>query len=285
MRFYLPIFFLVLGACFGMQALALRAAGGKTAKSESNFFSSVARIQSGTRDQPDIMLLGSSITGRLPDRANGFTGFANLGCDGGSAVDALRAMDQGILPVAPLLVIEANTLGLAMDPKETEISQAMRSPWFQAGRKFSGISATARPAAFFYSRLLARKIGTAGSPDGERVAVSTTPVLVPPPSVKMDGEREQKLIREVAAIIGRLEKRGAACRIVIMPPGVDAGGFQDQLAQSIAAEAQVPLWDLGKGIPKDKIQLTDGVHMASESAALTVRTLAVEFRKTGGFRK
>lgn len=269
----------MLGACFGVQALALRAVGGRTGKSESNFFSSIARIQSGSRNNPEIMLLGSSITGRLPDRANGFTGFANLGCDGGSAIDALRAMDKGILPIAPLLIIEANTFPLGLASRESEISQAMRSPWFQAGRQFPGVSATARPAAFFYSRLLAGKIGTPGRPDGEIVAVSTAPVLLPPGSVKMDEENERQLVTEISAIIGRLQTRGATCRIVTMPPGVDSGGFQDRLARAIAAEARVPFWDLGTGMPGDKIRLTDGVHMDSESAALTVRTLAREFRK------
>jgi len=279
MRLYFPILIVTFASLLGVQALALRAVGGKTAKSESNFFSSIARIQSGSQGTPEIMLLGSSITGRLPDRANGFTGFANLGCDGGSAVDALRAIDQGILPTAPQLIIEANTLLLALEPKETEISSAMRSPWFQVGRKFPGFSATARPAAFFYSRLLAGKIGAAGRPDGETVTVPTAPVMIEKGSANMTGEREEKLIHEITGIIERLRKRGTECQIVIMPPGVAPGEFQDSLAKAIAADAHVPFWDLGAGIPKEKIQLTDGVHMAPESAALTVRTLAREFSK------
>ena len=158
---------LTLATCFAVQWFALRQVGGRTAKSESNYFSSLGRIQAGTSGKPRVILLGSSITGRLPDRAQGFEGFANMGCDGGSAVDALRAMDQGYLPTAPVLVIEMNTLHLALQPKPSEIGSAIRSPWFQAGMRAPAISAYARPSAFLYSKLLARKIGEFGDPASE----------------------------------------------------------------------------------------------------------------------
>ena len=99
MRYALP-FALTLALLFTVQTLALRAVGGRTAKSESNFFSSVGRIQAGTTGKVDAMMLGSSITGRLPDKAQGYAGWANMGCDGGSAVVTLRAMDKGLLPAA-----------------------------------------------------------------------------------------------------------------------------------------------------------------------------------------
>lgn len=98
---YPLILAITLALCFAAQSLALHLSGGRTAKSESNFFSSIGRIQAGAQGKPEVMVLGSSITGRLPDRTQGFHGWANMGCDGGSAVDALRAMDAGILPTAP----------------------------------------------------------------------------------------------------------------------------------------------------------------------------------------
>ncbi len=162
---YLTLLTLTLATCFGVQLLALRASGGRTTKSESNYFSSIGRIQAGTRGTPEVMIVGSSITGRLPDRAQGVSGVANMGCDGGSAVDALRAMDAGILPTAKWIVIEANTLQVALDEQPTEIGRAMQRPWFRAGMAVPALGAYARPAAFFYSKLLVSRIG---SFDGQR---------------------------------------------------------------------------------------------------------------------
>jgi hypothetical protein len=275
---YVLILLPTLGACFGIQALALRAVGGKTAKSESNFFSSVARIQSGARGEPEVMFLGSSITGRLPDRTNGFKGVANMGCDGGSAADALRAMDRGLLPAAPLLIIEGNTIFLGIGGKETEIAQAMKSPWFAFGRRFEPFSATARPAAFAYSKLLARKIGAAGSPDGVPEPPVIRPYVPAKNAVQTANEGEQALVEELAAIIGRLETRGSKCWMLILPPRIEPGGNQHNLVVAIAARARIPFWDLGSGIPQQRIALTDGVHMAPESAALTVREVLRELK-------
>jgi hypothetical protein len=264
--------------CVGLQMAALRSVGGRTAKSESNFFSSVARIQSGTRGTPEVMFLGSSITGRLPDRTQGFEGVANLGCDGGSAADALRAMDRGLLPAAPLLMIEGNTIFLGIGGKETEIAQAMKSPWFAFGQRFEPFSATARPAAFTYSKLLAGKIGTAGSPDGVPEPPATRPYVPEENAVQTANEGEQTLVEELAAIIGRLQKRGSKCWMLILPPRIEPGGNQHNLVVAIAARARIPFWDLGSGIPQERIALTDGIHMAPESAALTVREVMRELK-------
>lgn len=147
-----------LGTCFWAQSILLNAHDGRTNKSESNFFSSVARIQTGIQDQPKIMLLGSSMTGRLPDRTRGFPGVSNLGCDGASAVDTLRAMDEGLLPTAPQLIIEGNTLSRGTSQESSEISRAINSPWFKAGLIFRNLGATARPAAFAYSFLMSHQL-------------------------------------------------------------------------------------------------------------------------------
>jgi hypothetical protein len=69
MSSYATAFVLMLATCFGGQWYALRMSGGRTVKSEPNYFSSLARIQSGVRESPRIMLLGLSMTGRLADRA------------------------------------------------------------------------------------------------------------------------------------------------------------------------------------------------------------------------
>jgi hypothetical protein len=273
---YTLLLLVTLAICFTAQSLALRVVGGRTIKSESNYFSSLARIQSGARGESRIMFLGSSITGRLPDKKDGFTDIANIGCDGSSAVDALRAMDKGLLPAAPLLIIEGNTLFLGIGGKDTEISKAIRSPWFAAGVKFQSVGATARPAAFAYSELLAKKIGSAARPDGPRVILSSEPFIPAANSISLTNMGEQNLVDELAKIIARLSQRGTKCWVVIFPPKIDTETPQHNLVRALAAKAGVPFWDLGTGIPSEKVILTDGIHMAPESAAICVREILRE---------
>ena len=268
------IVFLTLAFCFGIQMLGLRAVGGRTAKSESNFFSSIGRIQGGTVGKPEIMILGSSITGRLPDRSRGVSGVANMGCDGGSAVDALRAMDEGILPTAPWIVIEANTLHLALKPEPTEISKAMRGRWFRVGVKFPPLSAYARPAAFFYSTLLAKRTGESGQADlNADLGVSSSPAepqIVLTPTLP---DAQVEVIGEITGILHRLESKGSHFLIAWLPPARSDNSPPPDWILEIARRSGALWWDLGQEAAPGTVILTDGVHMAAPSAARTVVTL------------
>ena len=271
---YTLTFAIALAACFALQALALRASGGRFTKSESNFFSSVGRIQAGTVGKPEVMLLGSSITGRLPDRAQGFAGFANMGCDGGSALDALRAMDADILPVAPVLVIEANTLSRALEPIPSEVGQAMERPWFEIGMKVPAVSAYARPSAFFYSLLLARRVGDYGDPEGGRsLEVKSLPTALAAKESFELSPREAELKEEVVALIRRLSAKGRKVVFVWLPPGRGEGSSIPDWIQAAIAESGSLWWDLGNEADPALITLTDATHMAAPSAARTVISL------------
>lgn len=270
---YTVILALTLALCFTAQSLALRAVGGRTAKSESNFFSSLGRIQAGAMGNPQAMVLGSSITGRLPDRAQGFAGWANMGCDGGSAVDVLRAMDEGILPAAPLLVIEANTLQLALREKPAEIAGAMRGKWFLAGMKLPAFSAYARPAAFFYSKLLARRIGGFDIAADDDLGVQSLPLEMGEPVQAKLGTREQQLIDEVTGILTRLRGKGCHAVIVWLPPARADGSPPPPWLLEMARRSGIPYWDLGQEAAPGTVELTDGVHMAAPSAARTMRSM------------
>jgi hypothetical protein len=274
------IVILTLASCFGIQALALRAVGGRTTKSESNYFSSLGRIQAGSTGKPEIMLLGSSITGRLPDRANGFEGVANMGCDGGSAVDALRAMDRGLLPAAPVLVVEVNTLHRALDPLPSEVGLAMDRPWFQAGMRVPGVSAYARPAGFFYSALLARKIGGFGDPvTGLDLDVSSRPGR-PELAVDKDEIRgERALADEIVRLIQNLCARGSRVVLVWLPPGRGADSPTPSWIAKIIRDSGAEWWDLGTDADPVLVELTDGVHMSAASAARTVISLQKGLRR------
>ncbi|MCH7228005.1 hypothetical protein [Haloferula sp. A504] len=275
MRYFAPLL-IGLAFCFAVQALALRAVGGRTAKSESNFFSSIGRIQAGAYGEAKVMVLGSSITGRLPDRAQGFDGWANMGCDGGSAIDVLRAMDNGVLPVAPQLVIEANTLHLPLERADTEIGRAMKGNWFKVGMKVPQLSASARPAAFFYSKLLERRIGVSARPEGDDLDVSTRPTAVGGGIQPELAAAQRELFNEVKSILRRLKiGEGTEVVFVWLPPARSPGSPPPSWILELARESEAPFWDLGQDAGEDGVVLTDGVHMDAASAARTMRSLRI----------
>ncbi len=268
---YLTLCTMTCAALFLLQGLALRMSGGSTIKSESNFYSSLARVQSGTQGQPDIMLLGSSLTGRFPDRSHGFAGVANIGCDGGSAADLLRAIDQGLLPATGVLVIEGNTFYRATGDPISEIHNALRSPWFRVGLQLPLLSAYARPAAFLYSPLLARKIGRAQGPAGPLLPVSSVPEVVSHPNHLSDEART--LVDEMAGIFQRLQSRNIRLLLVILPPGAEADSPNIRIPRELSRLSGVPLLDLTRNLPPDAVRYTDGVHMDPASAAKALRTI------------
>lgn len=265
---------LVLGlvACFGAQTLALRLTGGRTTKSESNFFSSVARLQSGIRGTPRVMLLGSSITGRLPDRNRGFEGVGNLGCDGGSAAETLRAMDKGIIPRAPRIIVEGNTLYRAVGAGETELAAALDKRWFRTGVERPNLGAAGRPSSVAYTLLMERKMGRADAGSATALAASSRPAAVSGDAASVS-RAEDALLDELSGILRRLSAAGTKIIIVMLPPGAQAGTPNRVLPEELARRSGVPFWDLAAAIPAGAVRLTDGVHMDPASAAATLRTL------------
>ena len=273
---YLAGLFGMFAVCIGAQTLALRASGGKTVKSESNYFSSIARLQTESQGKPRIMMLGSSLTGRLGDRAQHFEGVANLGCDGGSAVVTLRAMDKGILPTAPLLIVEANSLAFELEGRGREIGEAINSHWFDVGIKTPNPGATARPAAFGYSWLMARSSGSSPNQDREFLPVSSRPGIIDPSNAPKLDLKETVLVDEVAAILGRLKKSGSEILIVMIPPGAEADSAQMKIPRAVAAKSGLPWWDLTESLPAGSVSYSDGLHLDATSAQKVMLTLMRE---------
>ena len=198
-------------------------------------------------------------------------GDRTLGCDGGSAVVTLRAMDKGLLPAAPVLIIEANTLSYALEDRGREIAAAIGSDWFKLGSRFPNVGATARPTAFAYSWLMARK-ESAATASGE-LAVSTKPMRLSAAEAPVLDAAASALVDELVGILGRLEAKGSRVILVMLPPGVKAGGVQADLPRALACKSGLPWWDLNDGIAPGSVGFTDGLHLDAPSASKVLNAL------------
>jgi hypothetical protein len=275
---YLFTFGTGLALCFGLQAALLHRAGGRSVKSESNFFSSVARLQAGTRDSPQILMLGSSMTGRLPDRSRGFAGVANLGCDGGSAVEILRALDHGDLPLAPLLIIEGNTLHHGFEMQHSPVADELKTWTFRSGAKVPALGASGRPSALVYSAVMERKLGGGDTaPDGALLHPITHPAHLDPGATASLSASQEPLLQDLVEIARRLQGKGSRLAVVMLP-GAPVSPEIRTVAEEFARRSGISYWDLGAGIAKDEVKLTDGVHMAPASAAAAMRTILQELK-------
>jgi hypothetical protein len=266
-----PVILLVaLAGCFGAQTLALKLVGGKTRKSESNYFSSISRLQTGAKDHPRVLFLGSSLTGRLPERPQ--TG--NLGCDGASAVITLRAIDEGLLPSAEVIFVETNTLSYELDGLGGETAAAIRSDWFKVGMKIPNLGATARPTAFVYSWLESRRNRDAIAGAGEvSPYAGSSGFFILGAAPQLEDLREERLVEEICGILSRLKYNGADVRLLLLPAGGKETELDLRIARAVAARTRFPWWDMAAGIPADSIGYTDGRHMDAAAAAFVVDAL------------
>ena len=123
-----------------------------TLKGESNYFSTLARLQTAADvKSPQIAFVGSSLTGRLP-MASLDRKAINLGCDGGSSLDSLLLLTSGSFSIPPVVVIEANVL----ESDSLSLHGITQSAWFRCGRRFPLVSAAYRPSSLLFQRLKER---------------------------------------------------------------------------------------------------------------------------------
>lgn len=270
---YFATLVFAISVCFGLQSAALKMSGGRTIKSESNYFSSIARIQTGVRTKPDVYLLGSSRIARLPTGATEGKIIGNLGCDGGSAVISLRAIDQGALPSAPIIVIEGNTLLHDLEGRGKEVGEALRSPWFQLEKVFPSIGATSRPSAIVYSRLWASRIGT---PNSSHRLGPPLPVALLHPTREIPLPDDSKiLVKELEGILTRLSNEGTRILIVMLPPASPSGSPNWTIPMELARVSDLPVLDLTQNLLPGDVTYTDGIHMAPESATAALDAILI----------
>jgi hypothetical protein len=242
-------------------------------KGESNYFSTLARLQAAARvESPQIAFVGSSLTGRFPMGCLGRRGI-NLGCDGGSSLDSLLLLSSGGFQVPPHVVVEANVL----ESDSTSLRGIAEGGWFKLGVELPVFSAAYRPSSLLY-RCLKQSGSNLDAGMNDRSAQWAT-FSEKPEVPEFKHEINAESLAECARITGlvhAIKKTGCRVMVVWIPNGRGRGELlQEQVmkAQQMAADCNIPFFDL-RGLDELKlVDYTDGVHLDESSAANVVRLI------------
>ncbi|MFM2221002.1 MAG: hypothetical protein RLZZ553_750 [Verrucomicrobiota bacterium] len=271
-RFFLGLFSGVI-LCFAMQAACYYGLGWKTGKGESNYFSTYGRFQAAASPPAEIALVGSSITGRIPGREAGNQEVANLGSDGGPALDGIRLIGMDRIETPKWLVIETNTLYGGMGQSDTLIVKGAQAPWFEVGTRFPLFGAMARPSAMLYSFFLRRSVVQ----DAEAFNVSLDQIAQGTKEQSFElTEAEKACLNIYISELAEIQKRHCRILLVTYPAG-NRNERENWLMRYTIAELSkhVPLSyiDLEKQIPRNDLQFTDSVHLGSYSSAKVLASI------------
>lgn len=269
MRTFFPSLIISLAAAFAVQALVVYGLGWTAVKDASNYWSSFNRLQAAMRPGAEMVVVGSSITGRLPGREAGNEAVANLGIDGASMRDGLAMLAEGIVPAAPLVAVEMNTLQAAVEQPLSALGKTAGGLWTAIGNAVPLLGAGARPTGVLYSAVMRRMRSDAGRRiDGESW-------IIPSPCVKHgDGKNkvmgeDRRIADELVRHIRALQDRGSSILLVSYPPGNVRPIFterQEALVTFLSAATGAPYLDLVQALDGKPLEFTDGVHLGRDSA-------------------
>jgi hypothetical protein len=272
-RFYAGIIFGFL-VCLSIQSAAYFLCHGGSAKSESNYFSTLSRFQGAVAPGAALAVTGSSLSGRLPGRESGNQDVANLGSDGGTPLDGLTLLDEGLVGRPSWIVLETNTLFSSGCLVETPAVGGARGFWFRIGGVMPLLGASARPTGMLYGQLLGRKwVGVAMA---FKLHQLTSPV---PPAALGDEDLngfELERIRRLGTSLLKAQQNGTRILMVRYPAGPLKPRQIDEMNTVIARLHQLtgaPYLDLSSEVPRAELVFTDNVHLGPESAARVLATL------------
>jgi hypothetical protein len=218
-------------------------------------------------------LAGSSITGRLPGRESGNQEIANLGSDGGPALDGIRLIAMDHIDTPKWLVIEANTLYGGVGYGETLIVKGAQGPWFAVGSRLPVLGASARPSGMLYAKILARPKVLLGEAFDVNASM---PIAGQVDQFNALTHDEKQRFDQYVSALTVLHQRGTKFLIVTYPAGVmrerEVFLMQNTIAE-LAKRFPISYLDLASQIPREELQFTDSVHLSPESAARVLQTI------------
>jgi hypothetical protein len=266
-----------LAFCFGMQGVAYYKLNAGAIKAESNYYSSLGRIQKARAPSASLALIGSSITGRLPGREAGNNDVANLGADGGSPLDGMELLVDGVIAQPQWLVVETNTLFNQIGYARIPLVAGAKGSWFRIGANFPLVGASARPSGMLYSRILNRSQPATAEP---------FPVNLTSPLAGHGGElslaslspAQFERLRTLESGLKSLKHRGVRLLFVNYPAGQMAAREQNLMLTAVlhlSRETGSAFLDLAGQIDRTELTFTDPVHLGPESAARILKTMQV----------
>lgn len=260
--------------CFGIQGLAFYKFDAAALKAESNYYSSLGRIQRARAPSACIALIGSSITGRMPGREAGNLDVANLGADGGSPLDGMELLQERIVAQPGWVVVEVNTLFNQIGFKRVPVVAGAKGLWFRIGAEAPLLGASARPSGMLYSKLLNRGRYSMANPFPvpDLPRRFTGPEAPPAGFSEPEAERLEILVRGLK----ELQSRRVRLLLVNYPASIMSereSGLMMAAVSRFGRETGACFLDLSKDIPRDQLVFTDPVHLGPESAARVLETI------------
>jgi hypothetical protein len=273
-NFLLGIFFSYAVLLFA-QHMVRNVVGFSLPKGESNYFSTLNRIQCASRNPNEIVLLGSSITGRLPGRHTGEEQVGNLGVDGGSTVEGLIIYKSSSTQCNKLILCETNTILSYQPDAKSILNEAVSGVWFKLGNNIQHLEIGSRPSYMCYGIFLKLWRNEAKTLNELPPLKEGSRVLSVDAAYKF-AVKDQKIIDEAILKIKELKRADRKILLVRYPASiVDQETYERvQSATAVISYATgIPYLDLEAQIPRQELDFTDSVHLSDDSASKILKLL------------
>lgn len=245
----------------------------------SNIMTNVIRLEEVRHVPPhSLALAGSSVTGRLNTSFFRTTTapIVNIGLDGCATMDA--AVSLLTAPQEPaVLFLEMNTM-TPRDPASFAAVKAALSPFrMSASSVLPFLQAKERPVDLLYSAISSLKPpGSSDRPLLWRDAISNPPAVAIP--ADPDG-RIARYMQETRTTLADLKKRGVTLAFLLVPDSFLQSDRLDvgiSISQALAAELDIPIFDLRQASNVESLSWTDGIHLRPVAAQEVVRFIEAE---------
>lgn len=245
----------------------------------SNLMTNLIRLEGLRHVPPDALALaGSSVSGRLSPSYFSATPrpVVNIGLDGCATMDAAESLLRADREPA-ILLLEMN--GMAPhNHVDFEAVQAALSPVRMAASSvLPFLQAQERPVDLLYSAINSLK--STGS--SERPLIWSEAVSAPP-HVAIPADPDGQIANYLAKTrptLASLKSKGVRLAFVLIPDSYFRSTRNDagiSISQALAAEFDLPLFDLRQAGNIESLSWTDGIHLTPVAAKEVARFIEAE---------
>lgn len=276
---------LALAALFlGGYAVLVHFEGVGAELAESNLQSNLIRISRYLREKPaPIILAGSSVAGRLLPayfREQGIE-VQNLGLDGSRPLFAFEVirMRPGL---PPTILVDTSTLFQPLMENDATLRGAIHSTGWKLATFFPPMRPENRPSSILYFRVKARKeSATLGQelPPHRNEEMADVKSTARNRTQTWSPEDQYPPVR---AALSDFQKDGCSVVLLNIPRGAGWGEIAPPMVRQLAADLNLPLWEIGRSMAGEQeiLRFSDGMHLDVPSARKVAVKVAGSFRQT-----